>query len=43
MLPYEYDYLFYSTGLSDFGGSISGGDFDGDGVGDILIGAPNYG
>ena len=29
---YEYDYLFDSTGLSDYWvGSISGGDFDGDG------------
>ena len=41
LMANNYDYRIQGSGFSDYWiGAISGGDFDNDGLGDILIGAP---
>ncbi len=39
----SYDHKIYGIGLqAQFGVGLAGGDFDGDGVGDLLVGDPGY-
>jgi len=39
---YEYDHAFAGDGAQDMGSAVAGGDINGDGLSDLIIGGPGY-